>query len=164
MFLWGLKFWLWSYMNQNILPQYETINFSVPSHYQKENKKQAMHAGSRKSNKPLANHVSICLILSMHLSTWRQRKLTIWCKVLLSRDSLYQRVTAGSNLEMLPEMYSANHKHQSASSTYPASLRMVRCVIVTSSHGRDVQLVPTRSWGYFQILCSVDLVFTCSTF
>lgn len=56
-------------MNQNILRQYETINFSVPSHYQKENKKQAMHAGSRKSNKPLANHVSICLILSMHLST-----------------------------------------------------------------------------------------------
>lgn len=39
---------------------------------------------------------------------------------------------------------------------------MVCCVV--RPHGGDIQLVATRSWTYFQVLCSVDLVFSRSTF
>lgn len=58
----------------------------------------------------------------------------------------------------------ANQIQKITSATYPGSWRMLGGGSGSSSRGRDVQLVATGSRGYFQILCSVDLVFTCGTF
>lgn len=76
--------------------------------------------------------------------------------------SLEKRVMADSVTEMLPGRYLTNQKHKSTACTYPAGWRAVRRV--SGPHGRDVQLVATGPWNDFQVLCSVDLVFTCSTF
>lgn len=75
-------------------------------------------------------------------------------KVLLSRDSCGGQCHGNA----------ANQTHKSTSGTYPGSWMMLGGGSGGSPRGWDVQLVATGARGYFQILCSVDLVFACSTF